>query len=74
MVSDLIFSDIYTSCWPVKRAPIMNAMTLTIESVHGVKQTLVLGPPVQPSASETAKEQNGDLERGVSSGASSKSR
>ena len=52
----------------------MNAMTLTIESVHGVKQTLVLGPPVQPSASETAKDQNGDLERGVSSGDSSKSR
>jgi len=51
----------------------MNTMTLTIESVHGVKQTLVLGLPVKP-ASEPVKEGNGDLDRRVSSGTSSNAR
>ena len=52
----------------------MNTMILTIESVHGVKQTLVLGLPVKPANSESAKEQNCDLDRGVSAGTSSNAR
>ncbi|MGI9471544.1 MAG: hypothetical protein ACR2NZ_08440 [Rubripirellula sp.] len=41
----------------------MNTMTYTIESVHGVKQTLVLGPPAKPSSSEANSEQTSELER-----------
>lgn len=41
----------------------MNTMTFTIESVHGVKQTLVLGPVTKPSSSEAQKEQASELER-----------
>ena len=52
----------------------MNTMTLTIESVHGVKQTLVLGLPVKPATSEPAKEGNCELDRGVSSVTSSNAR
>ena len=35
----------------------MNTMTFTIESVHGVKQTFVLGPSNQAAASEVASRQ-----------------
>jgi hypothetical protein len=49
----------------------MNTMTFTIESVHGVKQTLVLGLPTPTSAADASKEQGGELDRGVTSGSSS---
>jgi len=41
----------------------MNTMTFTIESVHGVKQTLVLGLSVNASATKAVKEQSRDLDR-----------
>ena len=41
----------------------MNTMTYTIESVHGVKQTLVVGPVAKPSSTEANKEQANELDR-----------
>ena len=52
----------------------MNTMTFTIESVHGVKQTLILGLSVQSSAATVGKDQNCDLDRRVDSGSSTGSR
>jgi hypothetical protein len=52
----------------------MNTMTFTIESVHGVKQTLVLGLSAQTSAANAAKDQSCDLDRRVNSGSSGGSR
>ena len=52
----------------------MNTMTFTIESVHGVKQTLVLGVSAPSSASDASKDQGCDLDRRVSAGSSSSAR
>ena len=60
---DACSCDIYTLHRPVIRASIMNTMTYTIESVHGVKQTLVLGPSPEPTPQEAAKEQVRELDR-----------
>ncbi len=38
----------------------MNTTTFTIESVHGVKQTFVLGPPSLPTGDETARRHSGE--------------
>ncbi len=52
----------------------MNTLTFTIESVHGVKQTLVLGLSTSTSASNGDKEQGRDLDRRVESASSSGAR
>ncbi len=70
-LADASSCDIYMSLRSVIRATIMNTMTFTIESVHGVKQTLVLGPVTKPSSSEVPKEQASELERNGGSRAQS---
>ena len=52
----------------------MNTMTFTIGSVHGVKQTLILGSFVQRSDAIAGEDQNCDLDRLVDSGSSTGSR
>jgi hypothetical protein len=41
----------------------MNTMTFTIESVHGVKQTFVLGSTEKVSGSESMKDQSVEADR-----------
>jgi hypothetical protein len=45
------------------RATTMNTTTFTIESVHGVKQTLVLNPPVKTAENSSTDQQSGGDER-----------
>jgi hypothetical protein len=52
----------------------MNTMTFTIESVHGVKQTLVLGVSTPTSVADAGKDQGCDFDRRVTSGSSSSGR
>ena len=52
----------------------MNTMTFTIESVHGVKQTLVLGLPTPKPAADAGKDEGCDLDRRSNSGSSSGTR
>lgn len=47
----------------LKRATTMNTTTFTIESVHGVKQTFVLGPPAKTTPSGPPKNKPTKLER-----------
>jgi hypothetical protein len=45
----------------------MTMTTFTIESVHGVKQTLVLNPPVKAAENEPKDPQSTDRETGTKS-------
>lgn len=47
------------------------SMTYTIESVHGVKQTVVLVPPAKPAQSETQDQRQSGLDREAESSSSS---
>jgi hypothetical protein len=53
------------------RATKMSMTTFTIESVHGVKQTLVLNPPVKTAESDPKDPQSSDREAGTKSTATS---
>ncbi len=48
----------------------MNTMTFTIESVHGVKQTFVLGPSDQSGQCDSLKDQRPERENAESRDAS----
>jgi hypothetical protein len=44
----------------------MHPTTFTIESVHGVKQTFVLGPTEKTANGEASKQQTSDVEKSES--------
>ena len=54
--------DLYTLALTVIGANLMNTTTFTIESVHGVKQTLVLGASGTFVVSTQSTKQTGPIE------------